>query len=195
MAIEAPPRIARRASGAKSRILDTADALFYSEGIRSVGIDRLIAESGVTKATFYKHYGSKERLVLSYIEQRSAVMREYCQRIADEHASPADALRSLFAWAGSVIVEQEFRGSPFVNAAAEFHEPGHPVRLLVAAHRDWFSEFLQNRLQECGHPLSGDGADELLLAWDGAMSGGYAGDSIAAAAALQRALERVLAER
>jgi AcrR family transcriptional regulator len=55
---------------AKRRILETANTLFYDEGIRSVGIDRLISESGVTKATFYKHYGSKDRLIVEYISQR-----------------------------------------------------------------------------------------------------------------------------
>ena len=62
-------------------------------------------------------------------------------------------------------------------------------------HRDWYTERLGDLLQEAGHPMAGDGADELMLARDGAMSGAYAGDAIAATAALQRVADRVLPEQ
>ena len=87
-----------------------------------------------------------------------------------------------------------FRGCPFINAAAEFPDSEHPVRKVVTTHREWYVDTLAELLREMGHPVPGDAADELLLARDGAMSGGYAGDSIAASAALARIADRVLAE-
>jgi hypothetical protein len=66
------------------------------------------------------------------------------------------------------------------------------VREIVTAHRDWYTGFLVELLHNLGHPMPGDGADELLLARDGAMSGGYAGDPIAASAALARVTNRVI---
>ncbi len=71
-----PP--APRTGGAKVRILETATRLFYEEGIRNVGVDRLISEASVTKATFYKHYGSKDNLILAYIRaQHDAVVAKF----------------------------------------------------------------------------------------------------------------------
>ncbi len=68
------------------------------------------------------------------------------------------------------------------------------MRLAVTEHRDWFTDTLTELLHELGHPLPGDAADDLVLARDGAMTGSYAGDAIAAAAAFQRATSRILEE-
>jgi hypothetical protein len=87
-----------------------------------------------------------------------------------------------------------FRGCPFINAAAEFADPEHPVRVVVTAHREWYVDTLAMLMREIGHPLPGNAADELLLARDGALSGGYAGDSIAAIAALGSISRRIFDE-
>jgi AcrR family transcriptional regulator len=189
-----PPRRVVPPAAAKLRILATADRLFYEEGIRSVGIDRLISESEVTKATFYKHYGSKDRLIVAYVVGRDRSAQQSLGEIVERAAGPYEALTGIV----DAIVEDTqgpgFRGCAFINAAAEFGEAGHPVRLAVTEHREWFTELLAGLLQELGHPLPGDAADDLVLARDGAMTGSYAGDSIAAAAAFQRASGRILAE-
>jgi AcrR family transcriptional regulator len=193
VAVELPPSTAQPAPGAKIRILDTATQLFYLQGIHAVGVDRLISESAVTKATFYKHYGSKDALILAYIRARAAMVQERLTRIADEQDDPAASIRAVFADAVREISAPDFRGCAFTNAAAEFPSATHPVRALIADHRDWFVDFLTRMLRELGHPLPGDGADDLQLAYDGAMTGGYAGDPIAATASLGRAVERLLA--
>ncbi|MCU1529082.1 MAG: TetR family transcriptional regulator [Frondihabitans sp.] len=176
----------RPGPGAKLRVLVTADRLFYDEGIRTVGVDRLIAESSVTKATFYKHFGAKDKLVLDYINRRhdEAVTRMEAIRQASDSA--LDALRGIVAAIVDEIQAPGFRGCPFINAAAEFADPDHPVRVIVVSHRDWYSDTLVELFREAGNPMAGDAADEFLLARDGAMVGGYAGDAIAATAALQR---------
>jgi AcrR family transcriptional regulator len=178
--------------GAKVRILDTATRLFYEEGIHSVGVDRLISEASVTKATFYKHYGSKDNLILAYMRARHAEVQAGMERLVAAADSPADAVRSWVTAVADATNASGFRGCAFLNAAAEYHDPRHAVREIVSSHRDWYTERLADLLQDAGHPLPGDGADELMLARDGAMSGAYAGDSIAATAALGRVAERVL---
>src|SRR5690606_31149552 len=80
---------------AKQRILDTADKLFYDEGIRAVGIDRLISTSSVTKATFYKHYGSKARLILEYIAYRHLQVAEIVDAAAQATDDPEELLREI----------------------------------------------------------------------------------------------------
>ncbi|GAB3405585.1 TetR/AcrR family transcriptional regulator [Schumannella luteola] len=176
---------------AKLRILQTADTLFTSEGIRNVGIDRLIGESKVTKATFYKHYGSKDRLILDYLGYRHELENG---RIDERAAGSAEGVvRAVVELAISDIEGDGFRGDPFTNAAAEFPEPGHPARAIVREHRELLAERLDDALRELGHPMAGEAADDLVLARDGALSGAFSGDAIAAKSALQRSLDRTLA--
>jgi AcrR family transcriptional regulator len=183
---------AQRAPGAKARIMQTADALFYGEGIRTVGIDRLISESSVTKATFYKHYGSKDRLILQYIEARHDSEVARLEALARAAGSPEAALRAIVASIAADVARPGFRGCAFLNAATEFSDSMHPVRSVVLRHREWYTGFLADLLQDLGHRMPGDAADEFVLARDGAMTGGYAGDPIAATAALGRVADRVI---
>lgn len=179
---------------AKERILATADLLFYDEGIRTVGVDRLIAAAHVTKATFYKHFGSKERLVVAYVEKRH---RDVSERIAGFAAGSHDAgdvLRRLRDAIIAAIEEPGFRGDPFQNVAAEFSEHDHPVRRAIEEHRDWYLGVLEDLLRRLGVELPGDAADDLMMARDGAMSGGYVGDPVAVTAALRRAFARVVGD-
>jgi len=187
------PGTAQRAP-AKGRILETANQLFYQDGILNVGVDRIIAQSSVTKATFYKHYRSKDNLILEYVKSRRADTETQVQSIIENAASPHDAVLGLLENIASELTKPDFRGCPFLNVVAEFPNPTHPVRLLIAEHRDWYNETLHNLMQSAGHPVSGDAADEIMLAKDGALAGGYAGDSIAAGAAMARVVNRVLAE-
>lgn len=185
-----PP--APRSGGAKVRILETANRLFYEEGIHGVGVDRLISEASVTKATFYKHYGSKDNLILAYVREQHARVQAWLESVVAEADDPQAAVRAWVEAVSADVNRPGFRGCAFLNAAAEYHDPRDAVREVVSMHRDWYTERLGELLQAAGHPLPGDGADELMLARDGAMSGAYAGDAIAATAALGRVAERVL---
>ncbi|WNY33927.1 TetR/AcrR family transcriptional regulator [Curtobacterium flaccumfaciens] len=189
--VERPPT--PRSGGAKVRVLETATRLFYEEGIHSVGVDRLISEASVTKATFYKHYGSKDNLILAYIRTQHERVQERMEQLITDAGSPERAVRAWVAALADDVNDPAFRGCAFLHAAAEYHDPRDPVRQVVAVHRDWYTERLATLLHDAGHPLPGDGADELMLARDGAMAGAYAGDAIAATAALNRVVDRVLA--
>ena len=184
----------QRAPWAKNKILETANELFYGDGIRTVGVDRLISESAVTKATFYKHYGSKDRLIVQYVKFRDKATRDRVHTVIDGNPTPEVALRGLMTQVSDEIAAPDFRGCAFLNAASEYPDPNHPVRLVVAEHRDWYTGVLTEQLAAMGHPMPGDAADELMLACDGARGGGYAGDPIAATTALSRVVDRVLSE-
>jgi AcrR family transcriptional regulator len=185
---------------AKMRILDTADRLFYSDGIRVVGIDRLISESNVTKATFYKHYGSKERLILDYIEGRHALAVHDMQQVLAQTADAAEpsaaeqSLRNLVGAVSAIIDKPGFRGCPFINAATEYTDPKHPVRLVVSEHRAWYADIVAELFAKMGHPRAINAAEDYMLARDGAMTGGNAGDRVASATSLRRIIYRVIDE-
>lgn len=192
MSIAEQVRVVPRSPWAKLRILETANVLFYEEGIRTVGVDRLISESSVTKATFYKHYGSKDKLIVDYVSGRHKTMVSLVSSTIEQSKSPEQALRTLLSILVTDIATPGFRGCAFLNAAAEFPDGTHIVRRVVQTHRDWLSETLSALVSDMGHPMPGDAADELMLAMDGAQSGGYAGDPIAASAALTRIFERTV---
>jgi AcrR family transcriptional regulator len=178
----------------KIKILATADDLFYHEGIHTVGVDRIIAGAHVTKATFYKHFRSKDLLIIAYVEGRDQRVREFFDEEEKSLVAPETVLRALVDQMASEAVRPGFRGCPFINAAAQFAEPNHPVRIAVTAHRDWYAHRIEGLLRDLGHPHPGDAADDLILARDGALAGGYVGDPIAATAALHRSAERIIAE-
>ena len=181
-----------RAPWAKKRILETATELFYAQGIRLVGVDRLISASQVTKATFYKHYRSKDNLVVAYISGRHAQDKEDIENLIRESAGPREAITAIVAIIIERLQSPGFRGCAFLNAAAEHPDPTHPIRILVSEHRDWYSATIESLLGQAGHPLPGEGSDDFVVARDGAMCGGYAGDPIAAVGALRRAVDNIL---
>lgn len=179
---------------AKMRILETADQLFYSDGIRVVGIDRLISESNVTKATFYKHYGSKERLILDYIEGRHALAVNDMQQLLDQTEDTEQSLRNLVGAVTAEIDKPGFRGCPFLNAATEYTDPRHPVRVVVSEHRAWHADIVTELFAKMGHPRAINAAEDYMLARDGAMTGGNAGDRVASTTSLRRIIYRVIDE-
>ncbi|SDK28827.1 TetR/AcrR family transcriptional regulator [Streptomyces indicus] len=152
-------------SPARSRVLDTATRLFYTEGVHSVGIDRIIAEAGVAKATFYHHFPAKDALVQAYIEEQTRMQREAAEQL--EADGPREKLLAVFDHMGRVGGLADFRGCPFINAAAEYPDPAHPVRRSIEDYRTWFRELMRELLTEAGDPDAERTADLLMLIRDG----------------------------
>ncbi|MBA4247190.1 MAG: TetR/AcrR family transcriptional regulator [Microbacterium sp.] len=177
---------------AKLRILEAATALFSQEGIRAVGVDRLIQQSSVTKATFYKHFGSKDRLIQHYVAAASAATLASLDEHIAAHDSPHARLMSLVDAVHADLRHDSFRGSLFVNAAAEFPDPRDPVRIIIASHHEAIAMRVTDLLTAIGHSMPGEAADQIMVAYVGALSWGYVGDPIGASVAFRRSVERVL---
>jgi AcrR family transcriptional regulator len=187
------PRVAPpRSSTARDRLLATAARIFYAEGITSVGVDRLVSEAGITRATFYRHYPGKEDLVLGYLRMRDDEARERVRAAAASGAPPREVLVSLAAGLGDEVCGPGFRGCPFINAAAEYPDPAHPVRQLIAEHRAWFRGSLVELLRADGQAAPELVAGVLVVLRDGAMAGGYLDDPQLTRTALVHAIERLL---
>jgi AcrR family transcriptional regulator len=183
---EAPPR---------ERLLRTAARLFYEAGIQSVGVDRLIAEARITKATFYRHFPTKDDLVRAYLEDRDRQIRTATDTLAAVISDPTAVLTALVAELGNQACAAGFRGCAFINAAAEYPDPDHPVRRAVDDHRRWFRSRLAELLRATGHPRPDTAAATLVLLRDGTMVGGYLDDPSRAATTLRAAVDTVLAGR
>jgi AcrR family transcriptional regulator len=162
-------------SEARERLLATAGRLFYGEGIRAVGVDRLVSEARVTRATFYRHFPSKDDLVLAYLRGADAQVRERVRAAVENAPTPADALRGIATSIGEDLARPEFRGCAFLRAAAEFPDPGDPVHREVGAHRAWFVGALRDLFVEVYRdddegPRPERAARHFLMLRDGAMS-------------------------
>ena len=192
MSVASPIERARPVPAAKLRILEAATALFSSEGIRAVGVDRLIQQSSVTKATFYKHFGSKDRLIRDYVSNASASALTQLDGLINAAESATAGLFAIVDDIHSTLLDEQFRGSLFINAAAEFPDPRDPVRVIIAEHHEAITGRVTDLLQRAGHPLPGEAADQVMVSYVGALAWGHVGDPIGASVAFRRCVERVL---
>jgi AcrR family transcriptional regulator len=175
----------------RDRLLDAAGRLFYAEGIHAVGVDRLVREAGVTRATFYRHFPSKEDLVEAYLRATDAALREAVEAAAAS-GRPEEALSTVFELVGSVTSRPQFRGCHFINAAAEYPDPKDPVRVAIDDHRRWFARSLERLAEQVGHPDPEYAASLLVLLHDGTLAGAELDDPEAVRSTLARAVTELL---
>jgi len=136
-------------SQARKRVLETADRLFYQDGIRAVGIDRIVAEAGVAKMSLYKHFPSKDDLILAVLQYHEESVMAFFRSAMERHAKkPKANLRAFFASLKEWFEKAGFRGCPFQNAAVELADPAHPGTEFVRGHKQRFSEFLRGLVEE-----------------------------------------------
>ena len=157
---------------ARERILATAFRLFYARGIRGVGIDTIIEESGVAKATLYKHFPSKDELVIAYLDRVDAAWLGSLRTAAQAAGpQPREQLVGMFDALASACRREGYHGCAFINTAAEA-QPGSPVHARTVAHkqagRNWVRELAAQAEAEDPDQL----AHGLTLILDGGLSAG-----------------------
>jgi AcrR family transcriptional regulator len=159
-------------SEARARLLQTATALFYAEGLHAVGIDRIISEAGVTRATLYRHFPSKDDLVVAYLMQAHESIRSGAETARSQSASADDALLAIGRAIAGDIQSPGFRGCAFLNAAAEYPDPAHPVHQAVLTHRNWFLDTITALFTEANEENPDAAARHFVMLRDGAMGAG-----------------------
>lgn len=183
--------MSKRDGSARQRLLDAASELFYSEGIHTVGVDRVIERAGVAKASLYSAFGSKDALVRAYLEARAAARhRRIDERIA-RFARPRDRILAIFDDLGELAIDPMYRGCAFINASAEGQRGAPQVADPSADTRGW----LRRRFEKLGGELGAADprqlADQLVMLYDGAIIGA-AMDRDAGAPARARSLASLL---
>ena len=164
---------ARKPSEARQRLLDTASGIFYRDGIHSVGVDRVIVEAGVTRATFYRHFPGKEDLVLAYLQAEDSSLRAQFDAASGLGLDAEGLLEAIIQAIADDVSRNHTRGCPFINASAEYPDAQSPVRLTVTSHRTWFRRQLRDALQAAGRDDAEERAGALVLLRDAALVGGY----------------------
>ena len=161
-----------RPSEARLRLLTTASRIFYAEGIHAIGVDRIVAEAKVTRATFYRHFPGKEDLVLAYLQGADQAIRGQVEAAGAGGGSPAEVVRAVAAAIAEGIRSPGFRGCAFLNAVAEYPDPGHPVHRLVLEHRQWFLETINTLMARIEQEKAEPAAQHFVMLRDGAMAAG-----------------------
>lgn len=159
---------------AKDRILQVATALFYSEGMRAVGIDRIIEESGVAKASFYRNFPTKDHLIVAHLELRRSRRKATIDKIKLlSPNSPLDQLYGLLTDLIERMEKSEFRGCPFMNAVVEFPDPDHPGHQSAVESRYLFWGEVEGIARQAGARNPAELMYQLRLLCDGAMMSAY----------------------
>ena len=136
-------------SDVRQRILETADRLFYQHGLRAVGIDRIIAEADVAKMSLYKHFPSKDELILAVLEYREVQILDFFGAAMQQHEKRMKSkLRAFFATLKDWFMSPGFRGCAFQNACVELADPNHPGTQFVREHKQRFQAFIAGIIEE-----------------------------------------------
>lgn len=149
---------------ARERILHTAHTLFYREGIRSTGVDRIIAEAGVTKVTFYRHYPSKNDLIVAFLDYRHRIWMSWFKDALQRHGNNILAITPVLQeW----FTDPSFRGCAFINALGEMGGTMPEVVHRVNQHKAELRKVIEGLLPEnCDRE---DWASAVAMAIDGAV--------------------------
>ena len=182
-------------SEARARLLTTASQLFYSEGLHAVGIERIIATAGVTRATLYRHFPSKDDLVVAYLQRADEAMRTRVGAARTQDQSADDVVRAVGRSIAEDIQRSGFRGCAFLNAAAEYPDPAHPVHRAVLEHRQWFLATMVELFSETGKPDAEPAGRHFVMLRDGAMTAGCLTDPTPVCDTFIRGIEGLLTFR
>lgn len=188
MSTDSPAPAAETPAPARERILDAAGALFYRDGFRAVGVDRVIAEAGVAKATFYRHFPSKDDLIVAWLGRAEAALAAA--------SPPAGTPDALSAWGRAMIAiarQERCLGCAWQVTAAEFADPAHPARAAALAMKRRLLDDLGARARAEGLADPDGAAERVFLLVEGVWAAVRMFGPRAPLAGAEAALDRLLA--
>jgi AcrR family transcriptional regulator len=171
--------------------------LFYQRGIRSVGVDEIVAAAAVAKMSLYRSFASKDELVAAYLRDNDRRYWRWWDEVMSRHpGAPREQLRGLFCALAKRATRPGGRGCPFTNAATEFPEPAHPGRRVAEANKRELRRRLGELARDAGARAPAQLADQLVLLFEGAyvsaQTFGANGPAATVAAAAEALIEAQL---
>lgn len=153
------------------RVLSTASRLFYANGVRAVGIEWIVVESGVAKTSLYRHFQTKDALVAAFLEREDREFwQQWDQVVASAPPNPRAKLMAILEWIGRRVSRDGYRGCPQINVAAEFADLEHPARKIRRRHKAAMLERLTQIVNKIRVSRPGDTSVQLALLIDGAFT-------------------------
>ncbi|RWB08693.1 MAG: TetR/AcrR family transcriptional regulator [Mesorhizobium sp.] len=157
------------ASGKRQHVVDTAYVLFKRAGFHATGIDRIIAEADVAKMTMYRHFPSKDELIVEVLDYRAMRFDRQLDRLAQGDVPPEQKIGKIFDWHARWFRSPDFHGCLFAHALAEFGDPGHPIFEAVVRQKNGLKRRMQSILEEMmPHGRAESVAATLLMLIEGA---------------------------
>jgi AcrR family transcriptional regulator len=182
-------------SDTRQRLIDAAAARFYRDGFRGVGLDQILADVGISKTAFYKHFESKDDLMLAVLEHKNqglqVLLRDTCASRTGRSAG--DQLRALFDVVQQFTDSEDFHGCFFVNVAMEFPLPHEPAHRAAAEHKQAIEAVVRELAEQAGAADPGALAQDLCLVMEGAYITRQVTGNPQAAAIARRVAESVIA--
>ncbi|MFL6627022.1 MAG: TetR/AcrR family transcriptional regulator [Burkholderiaceae bacterium] len=167
---KAPGGAAAEPVDVRQRILDTASRLFYERGVRAVGVDLVVDDSGVAKTSLYRHFRTKDDLIVAFLQREDAEFWAQWDEVAARHADdPVAEIEAHMRWIGKRLGRANYRGCPQINVAAEFAEAGHPSRAVSREHMQAMRKRLADTARKLGAARPGELAAQLGLLVNGAF--------------------------
>lgn len=176
-------------SARRAQLIETALRLFYRHGFHATGIDKVLAEAGTAKMTLYKHFGSKDALILACLAERDRLFRAWFESEIDRRAkTPRDRMLAVFDILEAWFKSRDFHGCLFINAAAEHAPSDDPIHLAASEHKQQVRGILERVAVDAGAKDPKQLASQIHLLMEGAtVMAQVAGDAAAAQRARQAA--------
>jgi AcrR family transcriptional regulator len=157
-------------SAVRDRILATASRLFYKNGVHAVGVDLVVAESGIAKTSLYRHFGNKDALVAAFLECEDADFWRQWDAIAERRSDDPEAeLEAYLDWMDVRLKRPDYRGCPQLNVIAELPDPKHPARRIATGHKERMRERLTDIARRMKFAVPDLVGSQLALVFDGAF--------------------------
>lgn len=168
MTASSPDRPDPRSRRARLRALETASDLFYANGVRAVGMEQIVEESGVAKTTIYRHFPTKDALIEAFLKKEDAEFWSQWDAVIGTTTSQGQ-IEALCDWIGERVRRDAYRGCPQLNVAAEFADRAHPARLVARQHKAEMHRRLEAICARGGVAHAGTTAMQIALLFDGAF--------------------------
>jgi AcrR family transcriptional regulator len=132
----------------RQHIVETAYALFKRDGFHATGIDTIIAEAGVAKMTMYRHFPSKDLLIVEVLDWRAQRFERQLDQLAEVDGSPEQKIAKILDWYGHWFQSRDFHGCLFAHAVAEYGDPAHPIFKAATSQKNSLQRRLRRILEE-----------------------------------------------
>jgi AcrR family transcriptional regulator len=158
----------KKPEAAKDKLFQTAADLFYRKGYRAIGVDTLAAESGIGKMTLYRHYPSKDDLIVAYLKESDQTFRDRFEEVTKEAPTAREKLLAFFRSLQEYVTTPACYGCPFLNVATEYPEIHYPGHQVAMEHKQSVRRRFRQLAKEAGAKKPDVLADQLFLLMDGA---------------------------
>lgn len=152
----------------KDQLFQTAAQLFYRHGYRATGVDTIAAESGIGKMTLYRHYPSKDDLIVAYLRDSDALFWRGFEQITAAAPTPRAKLLAFFEALQGYVTSEACYGCPFLNAAAEYPDPDHTAHRVAVEHKRIVRDRFRQLAEDAQLPRPDETAATLVMLMDGA---------------------------